>query len=777
MNPINHTGKTRKGFLLTAGFLLLMLPLVLITVQQQQDSRQRASELSFKTLPPGSPLPSDEECTIRVRRAVWEPRPGNVTANNANVYIQGYRLNGSELAQYGPGYEDKVTGNFTGTTDEIIQWAACKWGFDENTVRAQASAESSWQQMLLGKCLGGQVQPDTNSCHSVGIMQVTSANIPPSHPGTWPYARISTAFNIDYTLAIRRACFEGKLRLPGVGYQAGDEWGCIGQWNTGAWHNPKAETYIAKVKKALANSVWNTYGAGPLPTFPLISQAVPSLSPAPSTTVPTVQLSPTSPYVVPTFFCLAAPCPITPSVEPSVSAPPQPTVAPTAVPTTFITLAPSEEPSAEPSEPEPTAVQPSDEVTISPFPTEDPCAPTTSVAHSKHKSKHKDHNGGISNFMEMLLKFFMELINLLMKLIGNNENPNPVPSPSITPIISEDPLDPVPSEDEEEFPTVDPCAPTEAPEPEPSIEQPLPSEPEVSVPVNPTSNVTPGTPSTPITSTFPSGTTLPSQSTSPGAVSPTEDPCAPVASVAHSKKKKSKHKGHNGFITKFMRFIIEFFIRIFKMIGQTPTNPSPVPSPVPTLSDPGITNEPILTLEPSEEPGASAEPSAPAIVSGDPTAEPTPCGGADTSVISGKVTTDSRYFTTLNIGVADTETLGQVRTHTVNDPYANRDYTYTFTNLHPDKTYLVSVSACRTINTQQVCSKPMEILNCSGAIDEQEIACKITGSGTADFAVKRALLPSGSPAPTTGVIPSSSPAPTGISGATPTVFFNLQRGR
>ena len=29
----------------------------------------------------------------------------------------------------------RVTGNFTGTTDMILQWAACKWGIDEDIVR------------------------------------------------------------------------------------------------------------------------------------------------------------------------------------------------------------------------------------------------------------------------------------------------------------------------------------------------------------------------------------------------------------------------------------------------------------------------------------------------------------------------------------------------------------------------------------------------------------------------------------------------------------------
>ena len=44
----------------------------------------------------------------------------------------------------------RATGSFTGTTDQIIQWAACKWGFDEDTLRAQVAKESWWTQTNLG---------------------------------------------------------------------------------------------------------------------------------------------------------------------------------------------------------------------------------------------------------------------------------------------------------------------------------------------------------------------------------------------------------------------------------------------------------------------------------------------------------------------------------------------------------------------------------------------------------------------------------------------------
>jgi len=42
----------------------------------------------------------------------------------------------------------RVDGQFTGTTDEIFQWAACKWGLPDNLIRADAVEESTWFQYL-----------------------------------------------------------------------------------------------------------------------------------------------------------------------------------------------------------------------------------------------------------------------------------------------------------------------------------------------------------------------------------------------------------------------------------------------------------------------------------------------------------------------------------------------------------------------------------------------------------------------------------------------------
>ena len=154
------------------------------------------------------------------------------------------------------GYQGRVTGNFTGTTDEIIQWGACKWGIDEDIVRAQAVQESNWHQSDLGDCDGG-VAP--GGCQSVGILQVKGADSPPTYPGTWPYASRSTAFDVDFMLGIMRACYEGKETWLGNGYHAGDIWGCVGRWFSGDWYQ-NSQDYISLIQKHLAVKAWSKPG-------------------------------------------------------------------------------------------------------------------------------------------------------------------------------------------------------------------------------------------------------------------------------------------------------------------------------------------------------------------------------------------------------------------------------------------------------------------------------------------------------------------------------------
>jgi hypothetical protein len=208
----------------------------------------------------GVVAPRDDATCAGVARAQGDAReaiPANATANARNDWAAGVRpaWDGQDTAQADMG---RVTGNFTGTTDQILAWAACKWGFPLDIVRAQASQESDWRQSLAADC-GVTTQPETHGCASVGILQVKGADIPPTHHGTWPYAYESTSWNADYAYAVRRACYDGKITWLGNGYRAGDLWGCVGQWFSGRWHDAGAESYIAKVKQRLAARTWEGY--------------------------------------------------------------------------------------------------------------------------------------------------------------------------------------------------------------------------------------------------------------------------------------------------------------------------------------------------------------------------------------------------------------------------------------------------------------------------------------------------------------------------------------
>ena len=148
-------------------------------------------------------------------------------------------------------YRRFVDGNFTGTTDEIIQWAAYKWGLDEDALRAVAVVESWWRQSTVG-----------GHGSSFGLFQVRR----PFHcAGKCAIARRSTAFNADYYGGIIRAYYDGKMawlnKEPhGRKYAAGDLWGSVGAWFSGRWWTGPAASYISQVQQRLAERTWAQTG-------------------------------------------------------------------------------------------------------------------------------------------------------------------------------------------------------------------------------------------------------------------------------------------------------------------------------------------------------------------------------------------------------------------------------------------------------------------------------------------------------------------------------------
>jgi hypothetical protein len=230
-----------------------------------------SSPVYFSTLPPGATLPSGATCTRLVRESSSpENRPGNDRPNDtvgstvsSAIFPQGDSQNVKALAS-------RINGDFTGSTEDILRWAACKWGIDQDIVMAEAAVESWWQQSELSDwqgdaqfCAPGHgigVDGKSGECpQSFGILQVKYRYF----SAAWPAFDKSTAMNVDVMYAIWRSCYDGdevwlNSQPRGKQYAAGDVWGCVGRWFAGSWYTSQADQYIAKVKEYMNEHIWES---------------------------------------------------------------------------------------------------------------------------------------------------------------------------------------------------------------------------------------------------------------------------------------------------------------------------------------------------------------------------------------------------------------------------------------------------------------------------------------------------------------------------------------
>ena len=252
-----------------------------------------------------SRLPSGAACAGLLHRSTWEPRRDNTKRNhivpNASAV---HRAFAERPVAGGDSYDkrwdkwllQRVDGQFTGTTDEIFQWGACKWGLSDNILRAIADQESTWYQYETypsGRCVkfyscgdffGSSSAASTVFCNAIArygydyqrdygsglcpqtfsIVGIKSWQAPSwgqmldNQNGTFPFSRNSTAFAVDYIGSYLRGCYEGwEHWLRSVGnYAAGDIWGCVGSWFSGDWHDSGAESYLSRVRSSLTRHVW-----------------------------------------------------------------------------------------------------------------------------------------------------------------------------------------------------------------------------------------------------------------------------------------------------------------------------------------------------------------------------------------------------------------------------------------------------------------------------------------------------------------------------------------
>ncbi len=217
----------------------------------------------YATSGAGVELPDPARCAEEVgATASTETHPDNAEAN-ATTGGPAVDIDGAEEV-WNRALAPRITGDFEGTTEQILRWGACKWGFDENITRARAVTESSWRMATAG-----DVTDDAEACASLdlevpcaqshGLLQVKGT----VHEGTYPASTRSTAYGVDYAMAWLRACYEGSFTwLDAEGYEAGDEWGCVGAWFSGHWYDDGAERYIAEVRGHLSERTWESYRPG-----------------------------------------------------------------------------------------------------------------------------------------------------------------------------------------------------------------------------------------------------------------------------------------------------------------------------------------------------------------------------------------------------------------------------------------------------------------------------------------------------------------------------------
>lgn len=184
---------------------------------------------------------------------------------------------GQTVTQLNPylSYVDGRDGLRDPSTDDLIQWAAHKWGIPEDWLRAQFVEESYWNTYMLGDVAtvpqaSYLEYPPQQRAHgrlavyeSSGIAQVKWVPDGSSDPGTEPLSWESTAFSLDFQGAMVRFYFDNPSGSRGAWgdatYTPCQKWQSIGAWNSPyPWANAEQQSYVASVQHLLDSAAWKT---------------------------------------------------------------------------------------------------------------------------------------------------------------------------------------------------------------------------------------------------------------------------------------------------------------------------------------------------------------------------------------------------------------------------------------------------------------------------------------------------------------------------------------
>jgi hypothetical protein len=241
--------------------------------------------------------------------------PVNQTKPNA-AQLAYYASDGYRSSEMDPPYTwmKMVDGQYTGSTEMIIRWAACKWGMDEDMIRAQAMSEHGtfvqWnaggdERQSVSQCQAGN-NPSHNSTNLWGYLignacyqswSIWQTKVVYRSPNigawtTWPAMNQSTAFAVDYRYAFQRSCMNGDRSAfftdkgtgpayltdvgnakkspnsesphefwnPVTGANATNlefvEFACLGAHFSGSWLDPNALSYLNKLLLHWKNKDW-----------------------------------------------------------------------------------------------------------------------------------------------------------------------------------------------------------------------------------------------------------------------------------------------------------------------------------------------------------------------------------------------------------------------------------------------------------------------------------------------------------------------------------------
>jgi hypothetical protein len=171
---------------------------------------------------------------------------------------------------------DGLDGLTNPSTDDLIQWAAHKWGIPEDWLRAEYIQETSWNHYGLGDRatetasdfaqypIQARVPGSTTDVYeSMGITQIKWRPDGSDSTGTEPLRWKSMAFNIDYQAAAIRFYYDDpngtRTSWGDASYARCQPWNSIGGWfEPYPWNNSGQQSYISSVQAYLNNRTWTT---------------------------------------------------------------------------------------------------------------------------------------------------------------------------------------------------------------------------------------------------------------------------------------------------------------------------------------------------------------------------------------------------------------------------------------------------------------------------------------------------------------------------------------